>query len=171
MLWLGGAETRRSHPGSSEFHHFWPTFDVSEVDTTNFPDIDCRYRHYRSGCDHWQRVPNFGISGVHSDGSSKLWYVNVKAPPGGEVDDEAVKDEFKRRFPRHDRQYVIIPVKYDYEELWRWSVILDRFAPSAGNTLGITAAWIGLNSVTTEKYSWGSCVSSGRSRRGIRQSG
>ena len=34
----------------------------------------------------------------------------------------------------------IIPVKYDYGELWRWATILDRFALSAGNTIGIRAA-------------------------------
>ena len=39
----------------------------------------------------------------------------------------------------------IIPVKYDYRELWRWSTILNRFALSAGNTLNITRAYIGTN--------------------------
>ena len=39
----------------------------------------------------------------------------------------------------------IIPVNHDYEELWRWSIILDRFARSSGNTLGITSAQLGYN--------------------------
>ena len=40
---------------------------------------------------------------------------------------------------------VIIPVKYDFGELWRWSVILDRFSLSAGNTVGIITARVGVN--------------------------
>ena len=40
---------------------------------------------------------------------------------------------------------VIIPVKYEFGELWRWSVILNRFAVSAGNTVGITSAEVGGN--------------------------
>ena len=35
-------------------------------------------------------------------------------------------------------EVVLIPVGHNYGELWRWSVILNRFAHSAGNTIGIT---------------------------------
>ena len=42
-------------------------------------------------------------------------------------------------------QIVLIPVSYDYGEMWRWSVILNRFALSEGNTIGITKAWVGIN--------------------------
>jgi hypothetical protein len=35
---------------------------------------------------------------------------------------------------------VITPVKYSYEELWRWQLLLDRFAVSSGNTIGIIGA-------------------------------
>ena len=34
----------------------------------------------------------------------------------------------------------IVPAKYDYGELLRWATILDRFAVSAGNTIGILTA-------------------------------
>ena len=40
---------------------------------------------------------------------------------------------------------VIIPVKYDKGELKRWAEILNRFALSAGNTIGITRAEVGNN--------------------------
>ena len=43
------------------------------------------------------------------------------------------------------REVVLIPVNHDYGELWRWSVILDRFANSAGNTIGITGAGVSQN--------------------------
>ena len=39
----------------------------------------------------------------------------------------------------------LIQVNYDFGQLWRWKVILDRFALSAGNTVGITGGQIGMN--------------------------
>ena len=35
---------------------------------------------------------------------------------------------------------VIVPVKYDYEELKRWTLILKRFSVSPGNTIGLRNA-------------------------------
>ncbi len=43
-------------------------------------------------------------------------------------------------------EIVLIPVRYDFGEMWRWSIILDRFALSAGNTIGITHARVDINS-------------------------
>ena len=40
---------------------------------------------------------------------------------------------------------MIIPVKYDYEDLWRWATVINRFAYTSGNTLGITGSWMGQN--------------------------
>ena len=40
---------------------------------------------------------------------------------------------------------MIIPVKYDYEDLWRWAKVINRFAYTSGNTLGITGSWMGQN--------------------------
>ena len=40
---------------------------------------------------------------------------------------------------------VIIPVKYDKGELKRWAEILNRFALSQGNTIGVTKAEVGDN--------------------------
>ena len=42
-------------------------------------------------------------------------------------------------------EYELIPVSYDYGEMWRWSVILNRFALSEGNTIGITQVWVDTN--------------------------
>ena len=41
---------------------------------------------------------------------------------------------------------VLISVKYSWEELARWAEILDRFATSRGNTIGIMRAMVGKNS-------------------------
>ena len=42
-------------------------------------------------------------------------------------------------------EMVIIPVKYSAEELARWAEILDRFAHSRGNTIGIMGAVVDTN--------------------------
>ena len=138
-----------------------PAFDVSDVDVTNFPDMDCS-REITSVCDQWKKLPDVGIAGFHWSVNSNdhyTWYFQVKNPPADEAELEALKD---RLAPCHDvigdctytdergatwRRYneatttvEIIPVKYDYRDLWRWKTILKRFAVSAGNTLGIMDA-------------------------------
>ena len=35
---------------------------------------------------------------------------------------------------------MIIPVKYGFPEMWKWGVVLDRFAKSQGNTIGLMGA-------------------------------
>ena len=46
----------------------------------------------------------------------------------------------KRLYGYDDDQLVMIPVKYDLKELRQWTLVLDRFAVSSGNTIGITGA-------------------------------
>ncbi len=52
----GGTGTRGTDAG--------PAFDVSDVDVTNFPEIDCS-REISSGCDGWKIPPDVGCTGVH----------------------------------------------------------------------------------------------------------
>ena len=142
-LRTGGADGRRSHGGWAAYRQLWPvvsggtrgvstgttgtsTFDVSGVDTKNFPEFQSRWHEPLKG---------LGLAGWHRGGGL---YVQVKAPPGQEANVTVAKEALHRRFPKYaDDAIVIIPVKYDYEEYWRWSVILDRFAVSSGNTIGI----------------------------------
>ena len=54
----------------------------------------------------------------------------------------------QRLFPGHDESRFdlrLIPVKYDFWELWSWATILNRFAFSAGNTVGIVRAYVDAN--------------------------
>ena len=78
-----------------------------------------------------------------------MTYIQVKAGPGEETNVEtALREEFIRRGgPGADggSNNVTIPVKYDYQELWRWQLILNRFALSSGNTIGITGAVVSDN--------------------------
>ena len=158
----GVAEARRSEPGWPAFRQIWPRasdpsneargaateVDVSAVDTTTIADLVCAEsettRVTYSGCLWWERLPNLRIAGVN--GGYTTVYVQVKVLPGEEEDPEVVRDELTSFYRRADREsYIVIPVKYDYEELWRWAKVINRFAHTSGNTLGITGAWLGEN--------------------------
>ena len=154
----GGADARRSEPGWASYRQVWPVagsgstdqgvpgdFDVSDVDTTNFPPFDCEKEatsHAAWGCTY----SGLGIAGWHGGGDRS--YVEVKIPPGQEVEVAAVavrEELYRRNRKLNEDNVVIIPVKYDFEELWRWQLVLDRFAASSGNTIGIVQAEVGLN--------------------------
>ena len=95
-------------------------------------------------------------------------YYQIKNPPTDEAGLEALKH---RLSPCHDvvgpcpythedgsrriknrtstSTIEIVPVKYDYRDLWRWSIVLDRFALSAANTIGIIGAGVWWNQQLT----------------------
>ena len=74
-------------------------------------------------------------------------YVQLKvSDPDDEDEMQALKDRLHPDYFRPDWEVITIPVKYDFGELWRWSVVLDRFAVSVGNTVGITDAYVARNS-------------------------
>ncbi len=153
VLRTGGADARMDETGWPSYRQVWPDlspadrtqrsangFDVSEVDTTNLPPVNC-YNESGFSCRMALEFPDLHIAGYYTYG--KYQYVQVKIPPSGEVDREAVIDELSSRYSSDDRKrYTIIPVKYSYEELWRWKEIIKRFSHSSGNTLGIT--WVGI---------------------------
>ncbi len=148
----GGARARRTHRGWASYRELWPSrsivpyvdeggttvpgsFDVSDVDRTRFPEFEGGWS---------ERYPGLGIAGWNSGGGKA--YVQVKAPPGQEAKATAAKEAVLRKNLRlNEDTVVIIPVKYDYEELWRWSVVLDRFAYAPGNTIGIRWSKVGEN--------------------------
>ena len=154
----GGAEARRSEPGWPAFRQLWPSiadgaaaaysgFDVSEVDMTNFPEVDCARESLRGfiDCARWERHPGHGIAGWNSDGETL--YVQVKASSAEDANATAAKEALIAWNPKglNEDNVVIIPVKYDYEDLWRWAKVINRFAYTSGNTLGITGSWMGQN--------------------------
>ena len=165
VLDVGGVEARRTKIGWASWRQLWPApgptgasgassaFDVSDVDTTNIPELDCDKEFpgasdvIRSSCRLWTRVPETGYAGTHA---YKLYsntiYVKVASSVADdETELEALKEEAAPRYKRFGYEVEIIPVKYDFGQLWRWSVILDRFALSAGNTIGIVGAIVNIN--------------------------
>ena len=165
VLDVGGADGRRSRPGWASWKQLWPVvadgsasgsaaFDVSDVDITTFPKLDCD--HYATlpvfpSCHRWSVGSESGFAGKYTDDDKGIIYVQVTtAIPVDETELEALrqrvapgyeKRERRPRYPGEKRSggYTVefVPVKYDFGQLWRWSVILDRFALSAANTIGI----------------------------------
>ena len=170
VLDVGGVEARRTKIGWASWRQLWPApgptgasgassgFDVSDVDTTNIPDLDCEKEFpgatnvMRPSCRTWTRVPETGVAGKHTyELYSYTIYVQVKSPvPENEAELDALTEklvpDYKTfTYKGHRYEVEIIPVKYDFGQLRRWSVILDRFALSAGNTIGIVGAIVNIN--------------------------
>ena len=158
----GGAEARRIEPGWASWRQLWPepeggvepyragVFDVSDVGTTNFPELDCRkefpYGHSMTpSCLGWTDLDR-AIAGGRADRRQipNIMYIQVKSPPSDPAELERLKEHLSSEL-RSKYEVEIIPVPYDFGELWRWSVILERFAHSAGNTIGITRAGVTAN--------------------------
>ena len=154
-LRFGGADARRSQVGWASFAQKWPNgsggaaptraqipgeIDVSDVDTENIPAIDCGDTSvfHTVACQMRDIFPELQIA-RWKDGSEI--YVEVKALPGDEVravaDARAAIVEFFQLDQDQAQRVIVIPVRHSYDELWRYRVILDRFAVSAGNSVGI----------------------------------
>ena len=175
MIHVGGSDERRKVPGWASWRQVWPPvapgpggssgFDVSDVDLTNIPDPDCEDivgGYIGKACHSWQLETGVGVAGVFHkykydvqvvDPNDRVVvetleavYLQLKvSDPDDEEEMQALRDRLHPDTFGPDWEVITIPVKYDFGELWRWSVILDRFAVSAGNTVGITGAEVAIN--------------------------
>ena len=152
----GGDAARRQEPGWASWRQVWPaaasgtsgasgssdTFDVSGVNMTNLPD----------------GTSEFGFTASHGDGRGTN-YVQIKNPPTDKAALHRLMQEIDPCYDidgvctwggadgkRYTNRIEFISVKYSWEELNRWTEILNRFAVSSGNTIGITRARMGDNS-------------------------
>ena len=163
-LKAGGREARRSERGWAGFRQLWPpggntgprststAFDVSDVDLTNIPAVDCTdYTNVStatgSSCFNWRQFPDLNIAGAHS--SHGKIHVQVKPPASGEAAFVASAKAFLVEwFPLVDADHLFVyAVKYDFADLWRWTKILDRFVLSSANTVGIVRVELTTNIV------------------------
>ena len=161
LLRVGGTEGRRSVPGWASWSQVWPAggrsarassgFDVSDVDITSVPDPDCS-RDFPGillpSCRVWESRRETGVAGLHfnREVETTTMYFQVKSPlPVNEVRLKNLRREVSRGSNPKRRPVEIIPVRYDFGQLWRWSVILNRFSLSPGNTVGIVRAKVDLN--------------------------
>ncbi|MYD12816.1 MAG: hypothetical protein F4X00_04255, partial [Gemmatimonadetes bacterium] len=174
LLHSGGAEARKSTPGWASYRQVWPSvarvsgqpspgIDVSDIDTANIPEVDCASTFNQEIGDacgiSWYF--NFGevtrqteLTGWHtvrdSSGDTTI-YAQVKAPGGDAENVRVATEELGNYYPdfidddRGNGHLVVIPVEYSFEDYWRWVVLLNRFAVSSGNTVGIVQAEISGN--------------------------
>ena len=167
----GGAEARRSSPGWQAFQQFWPEaaegasgatgtgvdFDISGVDRTNFPTLagNCGSlvtdnSNINNACRAWDYYPGLRVANRTAHTSDDKVYYYVKASVGEEETKvAAAKTALMNSQPDYftEDHLVVVAVPHDFEELWRWSLVLDRFANSSGNTLGITLAELEFNTL------------------------
>ena len=138
-------------------------FDVSDVDLT-LPEPDCKKTENDAISDYCPdpEFLEYGFAGSGYQARTGIEYYRFKNVPADEAGLQALKDKLipcnvigpcvyterpadgstRERFTDRDKivPIRIVPVRYSYLELWRWARILDRFAMSAGNTIGITGA-------------------------------
>ena len=158
----GGADARRSRSGWASWTQVWPAptggrgasgassgFDVSDVDLTNIPDPDCdeEFDNFLmlDSCLTWKEFPTLGIAGARWDRVNTT-YIQVKNAPDDEAELEALKQQLVPNYQDYGNEVEIISVKYDFGELWKWSVILDRFTFSDSNTISIVRGQVDVNS-------------------------
>ena len=96
-------------------------------------------------CRVWKNLGDSGVTGLYFATPPLTLYFHVKSPL---PEDEAGLKALRRKLSRYNpQQYAveIMPVTYDFGQLWRWNVTLNRFSLSAGNTVGIVRAKVDLN--------------------------
>ena len=167
-IWLvpGGKGALRSQWAWASFYQWWPSvtesgtekravrrqtrssagFDVSDVDLANLSPVDCSNLIAQTeACNRWKSFPSLGIAGWHTQGNRL--YVQVKPPYDEEYNISVVRTILSAEIPGglKEDNLVIIPVKYNYRDLWQYSELLNRFAYSSANTVGIVGASIGNN--------------------------
>ena len=198
VLDVGGVEARRTKIGWASWRQLWPApgptgasgassaFDVSDVDTTNIPELDCDKEYsthsvMRSSCLTWEYHTEAGYNdfgGGHLDElGTRTSYLQIKNAPTDVAELEALKEKLAPGYKTstyrgHTYEVEIISVKYDFGQLWRWSVILDRFKVSAGNTIGIVGAIVNINTNAHATFLGGKLVwMNGVEPAGVTESG
>ena len=156
----GGEDALTEQAGWASFKRLWPradaiftgasgdgTFDLSDMDLVVDGEPDC------AGACMWKIYSGLGLAGKvgNSTSPSATRFYQVKAEPGRERERiDAVKAAFARRAPYLEPgvnwpRERFIAVKYSYLELWRWATLLDRFAGSKSNNIGIKRAQVATN--------------------------
>ena len=166
FMHTGGTEGRKKVPGWASWRQVWPDqeeeqpegipdFDVSTVDTENIPELVCDDVYYyndyyiTTSCRGWEDLPDLGVGAVHGRRHNRFKgtaYYHLTTPiPTKEEELEALKQKIYAGYETTEWDMILIPTKYDFGQLWKWKVILERFAVSDANTIGITFVQIHTN--------------------------
>ena len=167
FLHVGGLKAVQTQPGWASWTRLWPeepgeslrrdpgssrTFDVSGIDTGNIPKPDCDAIGTGSACNLWKRYPESGVAGYDVESNRRestiSAYIQIKEnllPPGEEEQESLTQRLLHEDSLLRIDEITLIPVKYDYWELWTWATILNRFVLSSANTIGIVWARVETN--------------------------
>ena len=129
-------------------------FDVSDVDMiTGLGDEDCEGHDLPvtdGDCRTWRKFGHLGMVASYGTGDyypdiTPIRYIQIKGAPADPEERERLilellGEQSEARYRAAELDVVLIPVKYDLGELWRWAVILDRFKYSKSNTIGLMGA-------------------------------
>ena len=169
----GGIDARIENGGWASWKQVWPMeghdkedevrvdfttpeYDVSDVARNKIPEVDCGDIFVVSSiselsCVIWQRFPEFHFAGNHPSlhwsnySDATHHYFQMKIPPEEAKEWESIILERNPGFSEEGDDVVVLPVKHDFGDLWRYAVILQRFSVSTGNTIGIMDARVGVN--------------------------
>ena len=163
VIRLGGAEALNSEPSWASLRKLWPAdvqgtqagsavaprsastqFDLTDLDLSELPPVECGSKVFDTitSCHWWERHPELGVAGFHSEKSGKN-YIQIKILPGEDTKAADAKAALVSLYDFLDEDnLVIVPVDYDYADLWRARDILDRFTWSAANTMGVYVSQI-----------------------------
>ena len=176
FMHTGGADAKKTRPGWASWRQLWPNkeeekpkgvpeFDVSGIDTENIPEPVCREALSELGdflvpsCDAWEALPDLGVGALHLRDEGRYGgtsFFHITSPiPTDQEELAALKQRLTQSpYPEPGRKVEIIPVKYDFGQLWKWKNTLERFALSDANTTGITFVRIVVNHDFTNADNW-----------------
>ena len=163
-VFTGGAEARKSRRGWPSWSQLWPEeeasdgkpgdlvgkFNVSELDLNTEREVDCRLWPAGTICQLWKKYPGSNVVGWHRDNDGGKVYLQAKQPPDDQGQFDIVKKGVLTRGSA-DFEVVVVPVKYDYGQMWLWAEILQRFAVTSGNTIGIITARVSSNDISDHR--------------------
>ena len=162
----GGTATRKNVPAWASWRQLWPTeeeetttdsyeFDVSGIDTSNFPKLVCddvyKYSngHMATSCRGWERHTDLGVGAAYvsdqDSGLGTVFYYLTTPIPTDEEELEALKQKIGPGYAEYGWKMELIPVRYDFGQLWQWKILLERFILSDANTIGILTVELNTN--------------------------
>ena len=171
----GGTEARKNIAGWASWRQLWPNkedekpkgvpeFDVSGIDIENIPQLVCSDLNFGSdlyldtSCQAWVHHSNVGVAGLHLryEGDRDTMFFHMTSPiPTDEEELEALKKIVAPyAYTELGHKVEFVPVKYNFGQLWKWMTILERFALSDANTIGITFVQIDTNHELQHAVDW-----------------
>ena len=169
VLKIGGVVSLGLQPAAASYVKRWPVtaggqggqsnsgistrssnqqFDVSDINLGNVPPVDCdilQGNEIRRSCLWWERHPEFDIAGVF-DGNYPKTYVLIKATTNQQTKAATTKASLIAKYDHLDQSNLVVTaIDHNFSDLWKWMALLNKFAYSSANSVGIDYAFITVN--------------------------